>query len=368
MRVNVWVLVTIALLGWVSSNQAADRPTQQTPVYYHVRYGPSQLPGEPILHEGRHSGSEAPEEMLHGDEMPDCMECEGEHEEEEEEEPSDLTLHNLFSEGWFERFHERSREGRAPRFHYFTTRQPTLEREIRFNYAFVDDEEQEADVHEIGLVGEWALNRRFSIELEPTYTWAFLHSEGRRDRSEAGFRAITFFQLVDTYCSALNVQFAVTLPPDAVELEEGEEEDIFLEQNHQQTFLSVALAGFQDLTDAGLYRVGVTSHLEYVGLVGPTFEETAHHFVTYGLTTAKTFTEPDFKGLADFTLFLETFGETELDGVHDGRTHVSLLPGLRFNVGSEEKPWWVMAGVQVPLTGPRPYDEIFRVTLIRSFE
>jgi hypothetical protein len=165
-------------------------------------------------------------------------------------------------------------------------------------------------------------------------------------------------QLIDTADRAYNFQVHVVTP-----------------ENHldaPQTQIAFALAGFEDLTKMlGLYRVGLYYDVEYVALVGPRGdgdERLPANLMRYDVSLAKTLVDPKTPLVADFTVFFETFGETNLDGTRPGHTDLTFTPGIRFNpTGRAERAWWVQVGIEFPVTGPRLFNERVLLTLIRDF-
>ena len=281
-------------------------------------------------------------------------EAEGHH-----EQPSDLFLRDFFRTGWDERFEERPSEGRAPRFRLFKSRQGFLERIAEVSYAYTNGADADkVNEHELAVGLEWAFNRRFALGIEPFYTWQRPSSEEGRRGDGLRWDFATAFQLVDTADRAYNFQVHVVTPNSRLDT--------------VQTELAFTLAGFEDLTKTlGLYRVGLYHDIEYVTLVGPRdagAERRAANELRYDVSLAKTLVEGNVPLVADFTVFVEAFGQTELDGSHSGRTAFSFTPGLRFNpTGREEKAWWVQAGIEFPVTGPRPFNERVFLAIIHDF-
>ncbi len=296
----------------------------------------------------------------HGAEAHGAEGHEGHHEAgEHREEPSDLFLSDFFSAGWRESFEEREREGRAPRFNLFKSRQGFLERIASVNYAYTNGaDESRINEREFSLGLEWAFNRRFQLGVEPSYTWQ--RPRGDEGRRGDGLRwdVSTRLQLIDTADSAYNFQVHVLTPNRHLDAE--------------QTELAFTLAGFEDLTKTlGLNRVGLYHHIEYATLLGPHgegVERGPSNLLRYDVSVAKTLTEPTTPIVGDFTVFLETFGATELDGRNSGRTQVTFTPGVRFNpTGRAEKAWWIQAGIEFPVTGPRPFNERVLLSVIHDF-
>ena len=77
---------------------------------------------------------------------------------------------------------------------------------------------------------------------------------------------------------------------------------------------------------------------------------------------ARTWTSPGSR-VGNFSTFLEAYSRTDLDGLDPGKTVVSLTPGLRFNVHHHV----FMAGVDLPVMNPKPWQQIFRFTYIYAF-
>jgi len=304
-------------------------------------------------------------EQEHGDEK-DKKEHEEakEHDEHEHHEPTDLRLFDFFNTGWTENFEDRERAGKAPRLNLFKTRQGFLEREATFNYGFERRADQgQFDGQEASIGFEYALNRRFEMDVEPFYTWK--RTLGPRDnQSGLQWDLGTRFQLIDTEDTAVNFQLRVLTPQ--AHLDES------------QTTLAPLLAGFNDLTKYGLYRTGLYYTFEYDALIGPRGQEPespglapglrASSAITYSAALAKTLVDPEVPLVGDFTLFVEAFGTTNLNGGQRGDTYFSFTPGIRMNLaGREEKAWWLQGGVEIPVTGPRPFDMGVRISLIHDF-
>jgi hypothetical protein len=278
------------------------------------------------------------------------------------EEPPDLGLRDFFTNGWDEKFEEREHKGRAPRLDLFRTRQGFLEQEMIASYGF-NNQAANGNFNEtqIGLTFEYAFNRRFEIDVGPYYTWRSTRGPAAAERgfeSDNGVR----LQLIDTADTAINFQLRVLTP--SAQLEDP------------QTTLGFVLAGFHDLTGMGLYRVGLYGHFEYDALCGPRQQaaefntpafERASGSITYAVALAKTFVEPDVKLFGDFTVFVEAFGATDLNGTYSGQTFFSFTPGVRTNLTGNEKGWWLQTGVEIPVAGPRGFNYGVRVAIFHDF-
>jgi hypothetical protein len=156
-------------------------------------------------------------------------------------------------------------------------------------------------------------------------------------------------QLVDTASSSLATTFKAALPNHDI----GE----------QDTTLSLAVAGWQDLAPFGLKRMGLYYHLQEETLAGPAKPGSPRNDLTYDVSLARTWSSPE-SYFGNATTFLEAYGRTDLDGIHNGRSTLTLTPGLRATIAHRHI---VMAGVEFPVTDPRPYERIVRLTYIYNF-
>jgi hypothetical protein len=347
-RIRIRLVLLAAWAIWAGSGTAAEPPSP--PVAGAAGPEEGHAGGEGAEgHEGHHEGHEG---------------------EDHEKEPSDLSLCDFFTAGWDEPFEERPREGRAPRFNLFKSRQGFLERIGFLGYSYTNGLDGGQNEHELSGGVEWAFNRRFQVGVESFYTWQRPSSADSRRGDGLRWEFSTRFQLIDTADRAYNFQIHVVTPDSTLDA--------------PQTELAFTLAGFEDLTKTlGLRRVGVYYDVEYVSLIGPRgltpsaggddsspdgAGRRPGSLFRYDVSVAKTFVDPTVPLIGDFTAFVETFAETQLDGSRSGNTLVSFTPGVRFNpTGREEKAWWVQAGVEFPVSGPRPFNERVLLEIIHDF-
>ncbi len=130
-----------------------------------------------------------------------------------------------------------------------------------------------------------------------------------------------------------------------------------------QTPMGFALAGWHDLTPLGLSRCGLYWHLQEETFLGPHAPGVRENQLTYDLSLARTWTTAE-SVCGNFTTFVENYARTELDGARHGQTVLTLTPGARFNVHHHHV---FMAGVDFPMTDPRPFSHVFRFTYIYAF-
>ena len=270
----------------------------------------------------------------------------------ESELASDLTLGNFFSEGWDQAWAKRPHLGGAPDMALLRVQTNFLEQEVRTDYYFEDHvvSGSKLDIHFADALVAYGVNRRLMLALVDSYEWI----EPRPGHKELNGMSEAFvgrLQLVDTEHSSYAFTFRAQAPDDGIK--------------NKQTTLSYALAGWNDLTPLGLPRVGLYYHVQEESYLGPPAEAGAkRNDLTYAVTLAKTWTAPDAPVVRNFTTFVECFSTTDLDGTTNGRTTTGLTPGIRFTLG---KGHVIMAGVDIPVTTPRPYTALYRLTYIYNY-
>jgi hypothetical protein len=276
------------------------------------------------------------------------------------QEPPPLTLANFFTAGWNEEFTRRDSEGRAPDLALLRVQTNFMEREVRVNYFFENNihNAKQSNIDSLDAFIAYAFNRRFMLEVLGNYQW--IDPRGKNpDNSGPAVRLVGRVQLISTEESSYSFNFQAITPDPGLGV--------------HQTTLSYGAAGFEDLTNRlGLYRVGLYYSFLFDSLAGPRAKGAKQNDVQYDVTIAKTLTRPDMPLIGNFTVFAETFAQTDLNGTHSGTTLVTETPGVRFNLGKINCARfgidnWLMGGVDIPLTGPRPYDAIYRFTYITNF-
>jgi hypothetical protein len=226
-----------------------------------------------------------------------------------------------------------------------------LEREARFDYYFEHDVNSASrkDINFGDALVAWGLNRRIMVEAVGIYEWV----EGRPGHENTNGATGAFvgrLQLVDTQNSSYAFNFRVQ-PPD---------HDI----GDKTTAMSYALAGWNDLTPLGLPKMGLYYHIMEENYVGPVAKGAKSNDLTYDVSLAQTWSCMEALGLRHFTTFLEAYAVTDLDGNTSGRTVVGLTPGIRFTLARHHV---FIFGADIPLNGPKPYDDLFRATYIYNF-
>lgn len=275
------------------------------------------------------------------------------------EEPQDLLLSNFFTAGWDEEFTRRSSDDRAPDLALLRVQTNFMEREFRINYYSQSNIQSKtaSNTNNMDYFIAYGFDRRFMIEVLGNEQW----EEGRGSTPNTSGPSAQFVgrvQLISTANSSYSFNFRVISPDPGLGV--------------HTTTTSYGIAGFEDLTDLGLYRVGLYGSVLVDSLDGPHAVGATSNDVEYDITIAKTFTRPDTPFFGNATLFAETFAQTNLDGAHPSRTLLTITPGFRFNLG--KLPGlklgldnWIMGGVDIPLAGPDPWDATYRLTYIKNF-
>jgi hypothetical protein len=275
-----------------------------------------------------------------------------------DEPPQDLTLWNFFSAGWNEEFTRRNSEGRAPDLALLRVQTNFMEREVRVNYFHQHNitSAKRENLDSMDAFIAYAFNRRFMLETLLNYQW--VDARKGPDFDGAAGRLVGRLQLISTQDSSYTFNFHVITPNRGL----GE----------QQTTFSYGLAGFEDLTPYGLYRVGLYGSVLFDSFAGPHATGARLNDVQYVLTLAQTLTDPKTPFIGNFTVFVENFAQTDLDGDNAGHTLVSITPGMRFNLGKVPGiklgiDNWLIFGADIPISGPRPWDATYRFTYIKNF-
>jgi hypothetical protein len=262
---------------------------------------------------------------------------------------ADLTFSNFLSAGWNEPWTRRSRGDGTPNMSLLRVQTNFLAQLFRTDYSHQDNL-SDASVRGIdSLAGtlEYALNRRLMLALIGNYR--SIDSRTAEDADGAAAAAFARLQWLDTATSSLAMTLRVGLPSHDL----GEKE----------TTVSLAIAGWQDLAPLGLKRVGLYYHVQEETLAGPGKSGNRRNDLTYTISLAKTWTSPESL-FGNATTFVEAYGKTDLDGNDPGHTLITVTPGIRATIAHRHI---LMAGVEFPVTEPRPYERILRLTYIYNF-
>ncbi len=262
---------------------------------------------------------------------------------------ADLTLENLFGTGWDEPWSKRPHPDGAPDMTLLRVQSNLLLYSLRTDTFFerTTSANRDRQIQFVNQLFEFSPNRRLMLGAFGNFEW--MDGRTRPDREGGGYGALARLQLIDLKDASYAFNLRAAAPNEGI----GE----------RQTVTSFALAGWHDLTPLGLHRIGLYWHLQEETWIGPTPAGGRRNDLTYDLTLAKTWTSPTSR-LENFTTFVEAFSKTDLDGPNRGHAVVTLTPGFRFNLHHHHV---IMTGVDLPVTAPRPFEQILRVTYIYSF-
>ncbi len=274
--------------------------------------------------------------------------------------PQDLTLGNFFSAGWADEWAKQVRDTGTPNLALLRVQTNFMEREFRANYYLEDDVASKTtnNLTDLDMLIAWSFNRRLMIEVTGAYQWTDPRTGGLEENGGTP-GLVTRIQLIDTESSSYSFNFKVAAPNQ--------------ELGVTQTTLSYGLAGFEDLAYwFGFKRVGLYYSFLFDSYTGPAAAGTKTLDVAYDITLAKTVTDPETPVFGSLTFFVENYAQTDLDGSHDGRTLVTVTPGVRFNLGKCEslnlgKDNWLMFGTDIPISDYQPWGAIYRFTYIKNF-
>ncbi len=262
---------------------------------------------------------------------------------------TDLSFNNFFSAGWNEPFSRRPRTNGAPDLTLLRVQGNLLLRAIRTDYSFEKAPESSSRERSqfVSQLVEYSFNRRLMLAALANYQWIRdKDGDSRRGVSYGGFARL---QLVDLPRTSYAFNIRAVAPREGI----GE----------TQTPLGFALAGWHDLTPLSLPRVGLFWHVQEETYLGPHTPGARQNQLTYSLDLAKTWTSPN-STFGNLTTFLENYARTELDGNRHGQSYLTLTPGFRFNYHRRHA---FIAGVDFPVTDPKPFDRVYRFSYIFSF-
>jgi hypothetical protein len=272
--------------------------------------------------------------------------------------PSNLTLSNFFTAGWGEPWVHRYTPGGAPDMALLHVTTNFLEREFRYDFYtqrnLATDSNRSTDFMD-ALVA-YGVDRRFMLEVVGDYEWK-TGSPGNDGVSGAGASLVGRLQLVDVPGSSLAFQFRANSPNPQI--------------GTKTTTLIFTLAGWQDLSmllgleNTALNRIGLYYHLAEETYAGPASPQPKRNDITYAVSLAKTWNDPQKPVFGCFTTFVEFYATTNLDGSDHGHTDLNMTPGIRFRLYHGHV---IIAGIDLPLSNPHEFHRTYRLTYIYNFD
>jgi len=234
-----------------------------------------------------------------------------------------------------------------------------MEREFRVNNTYQQNINSKTKeyLNSTDAFIAYAFNRRFMIEVLGNYQW--LGERKEPDLDGGAPQIIGRVQLVDTDPSSYSFNFKIQAPDRSI----GE----------TQTTFNYGLAGFNDLAYfLNLNKTGLYYSFSFDSYAGNHEPGAKLNDVNYAISIARTLLPQETPLLGGFTVFLENYGQTDLNGSESGHTVITLTPGVRFNLGKSDrvlfgKDNWLLFGADIPVTGPHPYDVGWRFSYIKNF-
>ncbi|MFO0794838.1 MAG: transporter [Candidatus Brocadiaceae bacterium] len=263
----------------------------------------------------------------------------------------DLTLSNFFSEGWkFGQWEEPEQEpDQSPRFRLLKIPATVFEREVRMNYSFTNNGDRgKLDEHEWEFEFEMPVSRKLLIEVEP----AIVSISPKNDNDHRGFGDTSFItrvMLMETHNTTLLSLLDVKFPTG--------NEDLGLGSG--MTTISPGIGMWRDI--GGHFALHSFFGLDIPA--GGKSDEDSDTTVNYGAALTKTVTPKDTPLFGNLTFFVEFNGSSDM-GTNDDTTVVSILPGVRWNLGHG---FCLMPGVEFPITGRDEFDNRIWFSVLRDF-
>jgi hypothetical protein len=273
--------------------------------------------------------------------------------------PRDLTLANFWDAGWTDEWVKRERPTDTPDQALLRVGTNFMEREMRLNYYFQQNPTGSTTrgVTDFDGLIAWSFNRRLMVEITGLYQWNDPAAGVGTSGSAPGM--VTRFQLIDTESSSYAVQLKWTAPNEGL-------------ASYETTF-NYQIAGFEDLDYwFGLKRTAFYYSLAFDSYEGPGVAGAKRNDCVYDVTIAKTVTDKRTPLFGNLTFFVENYATTDMDGTHEGRTLVTITPGIRFNLGKVDrlnigKDNCILFGTDIPVSGYQPWDALYRFTYIKNF-
>jgi hypothetical protein len=255
-----------------------------------------------------------------------------------------LTLSNL-GEGWLQPW-IRPPDGSsgAPRQGWLNAFDGFFTREFHLGY-FAAFETPDGDVHRGLFQYQTPISRRMWIGLDVPFVVALDGNTGANDETDFGDLDITpRVMLHETQDLSVSAGVGVRIPTG--EAETGGDVTALFPQVQFWADVGHAVSvrgkfGVETRVDGGL------PDSEFIG----------------AFAIGQTLTPHDFTPLGDFTYYLSVLERTTLDADSD-RTIVTLTPGMRTHLGHN---LFVLAGVEVPVTGPKPFDTQFLLLFVQGY-
>jgi len=234
----------------------------------------------------------------------------------------------------------------APRQGWINSFDGHFTREGHLVYSFTNETADGRDAH-LGLTQiQTPLSRRLWIGVDLPFVTALESDRGLP--SEAGFGDMSItpgVMLYEREDVSLSGRLGIRVPT-------GDEQD-----GGGQTQFFPRLEFWSDLGDAWTLRGGAGVDVPTHARRGPDAV-----FVT-NLAVGRTFTPHEATPFGDFAGYLALTMRNDM-GADENHTFLSLTPGIRTHVG---RGFFLLAGLEVPVVGPRPFEQRATFAIVRGF-
>ena len=270
-----------------------------------------------------------------------------------------LKLRTFFSEGWDEPWIAQPDTSGDAQQGWIDAADGSFYRLYFFSYNFTRSLSRGGNGH----TGDYTLYTPLSRRLELITTIPFVTSQptlnlGKQiianpgtsspmpgHPSSVGFGDLTFtprFLLIEEDLSSLVAQLSIQTPTGYRPTGAG------------QTIVSPGIQYWSNFAEGWVLRGGFSAN------VGTNRVALGTSLLSQ-LALGRVVTPYDTPWLGDLTFYLST---NVLNPLEKGQTTVTLTPGFRDHLG---KNWFVLGGIEVPVTGPRPYQEGVTAWLMKVF-
>lgn len=257
-----------------------------------------------------------------------------------------LTASTLFSEGWDEPWiSPPSGSGGAPRQGWINVADGHFNRNVFGVYSLTNDQASGGDQHQGFLVFQSPLSRRLYLTVEVPLLSALQGSPGNNDKVTYGDVLVGSGVMIhETQDLSISAHLLMRTPT-------GEQVT-----GGGQTNLFPNFQFWYNVADGWVVRGGT-------GLEVPLNQPNGPGSVlvsTFGV--GRVLTPHDAAPFGDLAVFVAGVMRNDLGG--DGQTFLSFTPGLRTHLGND---FYLLAGLEVPVTGPKPFDERLIFVLVKGF-